>query len=120
MKVMLVDDDRESLACLSKALLLNDFEVVTFESPDEAVENFESGSFDAVVSDFHLPDTTGIDVMNAIRAKKPGIPFIIISGDPTPPLETQVLDAGASTFFKKPLTISDFISHLQKIVNGEA
>ena len=119
MKVMLIDDDRESLACLSKALLLNEFKVDTFESPKEAVDSYKSGVYDAIISDFHLPGTTGLEVMKVIRAKTPSMPFIIISGDPTPPLEKEVLQAGVSAFFKKPLTISDFIAHIQQIVNSE-
>lgn len=119
MKVMLVDDDRESLSCLSKALLLNDFDVVTFESPNEAADSFEPGVYDAVISDFHLPDATGIDVLKAIKAKSPEIPVIIISGDPSPDTEKKSLKAGASAFFKKPLTISEFIAHIQATVSSE-
>jgi DNA-binding NtrC family response regulator len=116
MKVMLVDDDRESLACLSNALKLNDFEIDTFESPAQAIQEYNPETIDLVVTDFHLPDTTGIDVLKAIREKNAAAPVFIISGDPTPSIREESLKAGASAFFRKPINISKFIGRIAKAV----
>jgi DNA-binding response OmpR family regulator len=118
MKVMLIDDDRESLECLGNALRLNDFEVHTYESPEQAVQDYTPSTIDAVITDYNLPGTTGIDVLKSIRKKNKDAPVIIISGAPREKVEALSVEAGANAFFSKPLNIARMISSLKTLAGN--
>ncbi|WP_404423014.1 response regulator [Nibricoccus sp. IMCC34717] len=80
--VLIVDDEesiRELSACVVRQAGWN---AVTARDGEEALLRFqaEPGRFSAVVVDLSLPRLTGIEVVNGVRAMRPGIPVILISG----------------------------------------
>ncbi len=115
MNVMLIDDDSECLECLSRALRLNDFEVAVFRSSQTAINHYNATSVDVVITDYHLPDTTGIDTLKTLKLINQDVYVLIISGDPEEHIETLALQAGALAFFRKPITISHLITKLNAI-----
>jgi CheY-like chemotaxis protein/two-component sensor histidine kinase len=79
--VLLVDDE-ESVR-LSTAELLGDlgYEVLEAASGEEALEMVQNGApLDLLVTDHLMPGTTGSDLARAVRALRPGVPILIISG----------------------------------------
>lgn len=115
MNVMLIDDDQECLECLSKALRLNDFGVQAHSSASVALQAYQTDTVDVVITDFHLPDTTGIEILRTLHLKNPTVPVIITSGDTNRDIETQALHAGALAFFRKPMNISSLITIMNSI-----
>jgi DNA-binding NtrC family response regulator len=112
MNVLLIDDDLESLECLSNALQLNNCDVEAFQLVENALKQFKPERVDVVITDYHLPNTTGLDVLNAVHRQKTSTPVIIISGDPKNSVESISLQAGAAAFFKKPLNVKKLIATL--------
>ena len=66
---------------LSEVLREQGLDVTTMTSGAAAIAALESGaSFDLLVSDLSMPDVTGLDVTRAARARRPGLPTIILTG----------------------------------------
>ena len=63
LRVLLVEDDLNTLRVLSPLLRSKGHEVTTAESVASAQEQFDEGEFDLLVSDIGLPDGSGIDLM---------------------------------------------------------
>jgi DNA-binding NtrC family response regulator len=113
--VMVIDDDKESRESLNSALRLNGFTVRSFHSPRQALREYKPQAIDAVITDYHLPGMTGMDILKAIHSKKSDTPVIIISGEPGKDLASRSLQFGATAFFTKPLNIKDIITLLKKL-----
>lgn len=118
MNVLLIDDDTECLESLSNALQLNGFKVQTSQSPTEALTLFNPETTDLVITDFHLPDMTGIEILRYIHKIKQETPVIIVSGDHKRQIRVKSLKGGAYGFFYKPLNINKIITRLKDFTNN--
>ncbi|RMD90405.1 MAG: sigma-54-dependent Fis family transcriptional regulator, partial [Calditrichaeota bacterium] len=79
-KILLLDDDVVYLQSLKKFLDLNDFEVTICAKPEEAIKTFQQYSFDCALIDLKMPGTDGLQILKQMKAIKPEIPVIMISG----------------------------------------
>ena len=101
-RVLLVDDEPEFLD-LTKYLLErgNSLEVETVGSAREGLEILQSGGFDAVVSDYLMPDLDGLDMLKILRARGSDIPFIILTGRGREDIAIEALNSGADFYVRK-------------------
>lgn len=86
-RIMLVDDEQNILNALRRLLAAPITEggttpvVETFTSPHEALKRAQQGvAFDAVVSDYRMPDMDGVAFLKAFRASQPDAVRLILSG----------------------------------------
>ena len=109
-KILVVDDDpavRRSLC-----LLLHEFRVITATGFRDAQRLWsEHPDIDAVISDYRMPDGTGLDLFQWI-CRRGAIPFVLISGDFVP---ATVPSAGFQ-FLRKPFDSTALTSTLRSIL----
>lgn len=55
-------------------------EVATVQDPNEALLRFQSERFDLVITDLRMPEVSGLDLIGRMRAIKPDVPLVLISG----------------------------------------
>jgi CheY-like chemotaxis protein len=77
--LLLVEDHPDSATLLARLLRMYGYEVVTATSVREAVEIFRESPIQGIISDIGLPDGTGIELMQMLRAIRP-VPGIALSG----------------------------------------
>ncbi len=79
--VMIVDDEEMVLMSIRSFLNLETpYEVLTFTSPVEALDHFARSEVDLVISDYLMPEMDGISFLGKVRALKPDVPRIILTG----------------------------------------
>jgi CheY-like chemotaxis protein len=78
--ILLVDDNREGLTARKSVLEELGFRIVTATSAHVALDLFGRHAFDLVVTDYRMPDMSGIELIQKIRRAKPATPIILISG----------------------------------------
>jgi PAS domain S-box-containing protein len=61
----------------------------------------EAGTYDAVISDYHLPSFSGLDALAIVRKKSPHVPFILVSGTIGEQAAIESLKAGATDYLLK-------------------
>lgn len=78
---MIVDDEKSYVDLLSE-LIKEHFvnPVITFTRPLEALEALPALNVGIVVTDYYMPQLTGLELIVRARALKPGLPFVIITG----------------------------------------
>lgn len=80
MRVLLVDDDLFAAELASVFLEMSGYEVILAESAMTALANIDSDDgIDLVISDFHMPEITGLDLLEVLRANGWKKPFILLS-----------------------------------------
>lgn len=102
MQVLLVDDERPLLD-LAKIFLEKNagFSVDAVESAREALELMKSSGYDAVVSDYQMPEMNGIEFLRTVRGSGSDIPFIIFTGKGRDSAVIEALDGGADFYLQK-------------------
>ena len=77
-RLLCVEDDEDTCAILK--FLLKDFEVVTVSTGKEALEKIAEGGFSLILMDYHLPDSTGTEVVRRIREIDESTPVMFFTG----------------------------------------
>src|SRR5437016_716027 len=79
-RIMVIDDEQMIRETLSKFLAYQGHEVTTAASGLEALNLFESGKFDLVLTDYNMPGMSGDKVAGEIKRRAPREPVIAITG----------------------------------------
>jgi DNA-binding response OmpR family regulator len=79
-RVLVIDDQKDVRAMVAIVLRVNHYDVVEAESGAAGLKAFDETAFDAAIVDIFLADTSGVDVMAAIRERFPAFPIVAVSG----------------------------------------
>jgi len=118
MKFLVVDDFstmRRIVKNLLKELGFNNLEEA--EDGVDALNKLRGGGFDFVVSDWNMPNMTGIDLLRAIRADATlkHLPVLMVTAEAKRENIIEAAQAGASGYVVKPFTSATLDEKLKKI-----
>ncbi len=115
MKVLLVDDSGKMLTIQRRCLnRLGIEDVVEAEDGRQALEIFESTSFDVILSDWNMPEMDGLEFLKEIRQRNRDIPFIMITTEAERMRVVTAIQAGCSDYLVKPFTPDILRGKLEK------
>ncbi len=105
-RILIADDDPESLAFLGSALSTLDREIMLARDGGELLDRIaEDGPFDLIVTDLNMPWMEGAQVLASARVAGLGTPVVIVTGMTQPGLEEQLGRLGNVQLFHKPVDI---------------
>lgn len=96
-------DDEEFLLELAKEFLEldGDISVETVSSVNKALKLVSEGAYDAIISDYQMPEMDGISFLKLIRSENENIPFILFTGRGREEVVIEALRNGADHYLKK-------------------
>ena len=106
-KILIVDDESGVRFALSEALRAWDYESVQASSVAEAVKIFGEEHPAVALLDIDLPDGSGLDVLNEIKAQQPETVVIMVTGNVNVPNVITALRGGAHDFISKPIHLEE-------------
>jgi CheY-like chemotaxis protein len=120
-RILLVDDDPETLRITERLLARKGFEVVAVASYQSALDAAAMRSFDFVLSDIGLPDGSGLELMSVLKSRFQ-LKGIAISGYGMAKDREQSRQAGFAAHLVKPVTMHDVETAIDRIrsENGSA
>jgi CheY-like chemotaxis protein len=119
--VVVVEDSSDCAETLQIALeAMRDTEVLVCDGARSLwqIPERDLGRIAAVVTDFHLAQSDGLDVIRKLRldARFASIPILLVSGDSDPQLPSLALSSGASAWFPKPYSPSAVRRKLEELL----
>jgi CheY-like chemotaxis protein len=120
--VMLVDDEAPLVRLGEELLAQLGYEPVGFDSPTAALQAFteDPARFDALVTDESMPGMTGCELVGRLRALRPGLRVLLMSGDVTPQLAARARQAGAALVLNKPLVSRDIARAMHELLREDS
>jgi len=115
MKVLYVDDDRiNALLFVETCRFASGVDVDTAATGAEALELAPRWRPDLLVIDLHLPDTTGYDLLPALRQalNAPDMPAFLCTADEAPLVEQPAREAGFTGCWTKPVELQKVLAEL--------
>lgn len=104
-RLLLVDDEPALLRALQRQLELRQFTVTACAGAAQALNAIADQQFDCAVLDFSLPGTTGIELMQWLRAIDPTLAVVLLSGTIDVPRTVNAIRSGAEDVQTKPHSI---------------
>lgn len=100
-RILLVDDELLVLDITKEFLSLNlEFSIDTATSAIEGLQKLKDGVYDAVVSDYEMPEMNGIQFLKEVR-KTDDIPFILFTGRGREEVAIEAINFGANFYINK-------------------
>ena len=110
--VLIVEDDRSFLQRLAKALEQRGFAVATAESVAEGLLQVEQAAPAFAVVDMRLGDGNGLDVVSALKRKRPEARAIVLTGYGNIATAVTAVKMGAVDYLSKPADADDVVAAL--------
>ena len=116
--IIYVDDYDAMRDLISETLPDAGFEVTCCENSKDAMAAFLANpyKYDALVSDYRLQGSSGIDLLRQIKCMRPNLPVIIISGYVDDALKSKAIDEGASSVISKNSDLSELCVELRRLL----
>ena len=103
-RVLVVDDDPVVGKSFNRVLAPQGYAVISAANGAEALDRLAREDYDLVYTDIRMPGMDGIEVARQIRATRPWLPVVIVTGHGTEQNEMQAREIGVSAFVHKPLS----------------
>jgi two-component system, NtrC family, nitrogen regulation response regulator NtrX len=102
--LLLVDDDPNTLASLSRAFRLAGHEATVCDNAARAVELLRTETFDLILSDVVMPGRSGLELLEDLKKAGVKTPIILISGQANIEMAVKATKLDALDFLEKPLS----------------
>jgi len=112
--LLLVDDDRPFLTRLGRAMETRGFTVQTAESVTEGIAKVRANPPAYAVVDMRLEDGNGLDVIEAIRTRRPECKAIVLTGYGNIATAVTAVKLGAVDYLSKPADADDVYTALMR------
>ncbi|MFV8827484.1 diguanylate cyclase [Alkalihalobacterium sp. APHAB7] len=113
--ILLVDDDIDMVTSLKKELEKQGYLVLPALTAEKALKIYYDQKPDCVILGVHLPDRSGLDLLQLIVNKSyhSFTPVILIGTDPNREIRIKAYERGASDFIEKPIEINEFLARVK-------
>jgi DNA-binding response OmpR family regulator len=103
MEIVLVEDNRFHAMLFQQAVRERypDFVITTHSTAKSFLQTLKTSGEDLIALDFNLPDMDGLQLLSLIRAEKPDIPVILITGAGSEQTAVEAMKSGATDYIAK-------------------
>jgi CheY-like chemotaxis protein len=118
--ILVVEDTDFCRDALVVALArLPGFTVLAVATAEQALECLAAGNICALVTDLHLEQMDGFELIALVRSQplRSSLPILVISGDNDPSTPARLAGIGANAYFTKPYSPAAVCSALEHLVN---
>ena len=115
-KILLVDDEADTLQALRLGLEDEGYDILTSPSRNEALTIANNEELDMVITDLKLKDGSGLDLLGYLQEFHPQVPVIIMTAYGSIESTKVALRSGAYDYLAKPFSLSDLKRILAKLV----
>ncbi len=116
MKILVVEDDRETASYLIKGLSESGYIVDRAGDGREGLFLASSGGYDAIILDRMLPGMDGLALLGALRAAVIGTPALILSALGSVDDRVKGLRAGGDDYLVKPFAFSELLARVEALL----
>jgi CheY-like chemotaxis protein len=118
-KILIVDDSQELLDVISEYMETSGFTVNSTTQSLDALRLIAVTGYDVVVSDIHMPEMDGLELMAQIKNKHPGLPVVLITGYSVSEARKIAMEKGADAFVAKPFHMKEILDVVNNLLNNK-
>ena len=114
--VWVIDDDRSIRWVFEKALTREGIPHKTFATAQEALDALEQGEPQVLVSDIRMPGASGLELLQSVRQRVPGVPIIIMTAYSDLESAVAAFQGGPSEYLPKPFKVDDLLKKVRELL----
>jgi signal transduction histidine kinase/ligand-binding sensor domain-containing protein/ActR/RegA family two-component response regulator len=110
---LVAEDNIINQKLIRKLLLKLGHRVTLVKNGNEAMQKFESETYDIIITDIQMPGMDGVQLTHAIRERGSHIPIVALTAHALKGDREKFLDAGMDAYVSKPINASDLITAIE-------
>jgi len=115
-RLLAIDDDAATLRLIQDALTDTGLEIHTASDPQEGLEAFKSIRPRIVLVDLMMPTMTGMDLLERMLSKDPGVEVILMTGHYSTDSAVEAIQKGARDYLDKPLNLQKLRARISSLL----
>jgi len=115
--VLVVDDEPVVSDAVRLVLSQDGLAVTAVGDAEAALAHPDLRLCRLLLCDVMLPGRSGLEVLRAVRARRPALPIVMTTGYATPAQEQAVRDAGATAFLPKPFDETELLTLVREVLS---
>ena len=119
-RILVVDDNETMRSGVALVVERMEHDAVTAASGAEALERFEGGEVDLVVTDYRMDEMDGLQLLEAVRKQHPQTDVMIITAHGTIEIAVEAMQHGAADFITKPFPPDALRLKIERVLNHRA
>jgi two-component system copper resistance phosphate regulon response regulator CusR len=116
MRILVVEDDAPLASFVKKGLEAEHYAVDVAPDGAEAQLRAIESDYDLLILDLNLPKVDGLDVLSALRPKKPSLPVLVLTARNRVEDRVQSLDTGADDCLIKPFSFTELSARVRALL----
>ena len=117
LRVLIVDDERDFRETIVKRLNARKIQAMGANSGIKALEVLKDNDFDVMVLDVKMPDMDGIETLRHVKAMKPEIEVIMLTGHASVEFGLKGMQLGAFDYVMKPAPLNELLDTIGQAFN---
>jgi FliA/WhiG family RNA polymerase sigma factor len=116
MRILIAEDDSSLASFVKKGLDAEHYAVDVSSDGEQARAMAGEFDYDLVVLDLSLPRLDGVAILRCLRARKPSMPIIVLTGRTRVEDRVECLDLGADDYLGKPFSFSELSARIRALL----
>jgi two-component system copper resistance phosphate regulon response regulator CusR len=112
-RILIIEDDLKTANAICAGLQGEGFEAVTANSGESGLQQLDSDPVDAIVLDWMLPGSDGIEIVRSLRARGTRTPVLLLTARDAVEDRVLGLDSGADDYLVKPFAFAELLARLR-------
>ena len=117
--ILIVDDEDAQRSILKGYLEKKGYKIYSASSGTEGIKAVQSNLIDIVLSDFKMPDKTGLEVLKEVKKINPEISFVILTAYGTIENAVNAMRLGAFDYISKPVDLDELDLTIERIIENK-
>jgi DNA-binding NtrC family response regulator len=117
-RILVVEDQETERRAVSQILKAEGFSVFGAESADKAIGYIDE-NIDVVLSDLHMGDVSGIDLLHLWKKRRPETQFILLTGHSSVDSAVEAIKSGAYDYLTKPIHPDELVLLIKRAVETQ-
>ena len=118
MRILVIEDERTLAGFTEQALRAEGYAVTVAHDGENGELLAITGDYALVLLDLMLPGKGGLEVLDAIRARMPELPVIVLTARAAVEQKVQGLDRGANDYVTKPFSFEELLARVRAHLRG--
>jgi two-component system, OmpR family, copper resistance phosphate regulon response regulator CusR len=116
MRILIAEDDVSLASFVKKGLEAEHYAIDAAHDGEQSCAMARELDYDLVILDLNLPRLDGVAVLRHLRARKPSVPILVLTGRTRIEERVQCLDLGADDYLTKPFSFTELSARIRALL----